>query len=304
MTKTRRNELKKTNQKTKTEFGALILSHGRADNVYTVDTLKKQGYTGPIKFVIDDEDEQVEKYRERFGAENVIVFDKKASASLTDVMDNQGHLKGVVYARNVSFEIAKNLGWKYFIMLDDDYTSWSWVIGSDRRHHIPIVVSLDRVFAALLDFMKSTPAITIATIQAGDLIGGKDSRTIQNIDLGQAKKRKAMNTFIFDVDKPMRFLGRVNEDVNAYLEQGVKGGLVFATNCVKVIQPQTQKNAGGLTDIYLDQGTYVKSFYSVMFAPSCVKVQPFITKNMRWHHRINWRHAIPKLLSESVKKKA
>lgn len=33
-----------------------------------------------------------------------------------------------------------------------------------------------------------------------------------------------------------------------------------------------QKNKGGMSDVYIDKGTYLKSFYSVMFAPSCVKI--------------------------------
>ena len=37
-------------------------------------------------------------------------------------------------------------------------------------------------------------------------------------------------------------------------------------------QKQTQKNKGGMTDIYMSQGTYVKSFYTVMMMPSSVKV--------------------------------
>lgn len=37
-------------------------------------------------------------------------------------------------------------------------------------------------------------------------------------------------------------------------------------------QMQTQKNAGGMTETYLESGTYLKSFYSVMYAPSCVKL--------------------------------
>jgi len=37
-------------------FAALILTHGRPDNVITERTLRRQGYTGRIVFVLDDED--------------------------------------------------------------------------------------------------------------------------------------------------------------------------------------------------------------------------------------------------------
>ncbi len=35
---------------------AFILSHGRADKVYTYKTLKKQGFTGDVYIIIDNED--------------------------------------------------------------------------------------------------------------------------------------------------------------------------------------------------------------------------------------------------------
>jgi hypothetical protein len=39
-----------------------------------------------------------------------------------------------------------------------------------------------------------------------------------------------------------------------------------------VDQKETQATLAALTEIYLELGTYVKSFYSVIAAPSCVKV--------------------------------
>ena len=57
-------------------FVAFILSHGRADNVVTYNTLKKQGYTGKIIIVIDTEDNQRQKYIDNFGKENIYIFEK------------------------------------------------------------------------------------------------------------------------------------------------------------------------------------------------------------------------------------
>lgn len=67
-------------------------------------------------------------------------------------------------------------------------------------------------------------------------------------------------------------------------------------------QGQTQKNKGGLTEMYLDSGTYVKSFYSVMYSPSCVKVAAMGDKHMRMHHRVNWDCCTPKILNQRWKK--
>ena len=58
------------------DFAILIMSHGRANNVVTVDTIKKCGYTGKWYIVIDNEDNQAEDYIKNFGKEHIIVFDK------------------------------------------------------------------------------------------------------------------------------------------------------------------------------------------------------------------------------------
>ncbi len=57
-----------------------------------------------------------------------------------------------------------------------------------------------------------------------------------------------------------------------------------------------------MTDIYKNQGTYVKSFYSVMFAPSCVKIALMGSVEKRIHHHILWDNCCPLILSEMVKK--
>ena len=57
-----------------------------------------------------------------------------------------------------------------------------------------------------------------------------------------------------------------------------------------------------MTDVYLDSGTYVKSFYTVMMAPSCVEIRRLGPVNQRYHHSISWDHAVPKILNERYRK--
>ncbi len=93
-----------------------------------------------------------------------------------------------------------------------------------------------------------------------------------------------------------------NEDVNCYIKNGMQGNLLFTIYKPSIIQTQTQSNSGGLTDIYLDNGTYVKSFYSVICEPSCAKVQVMNTKHPRIHHKILWNKCCPKIISDKYKK--
>ena len=111
-----------------------------------------------------------------------------------------------------------------------------------------------------------------------------------------------MNTFFMRTDKYCNFVGRVNEDVSFYVSEGTRGKLIMSTYHINCLQMQTQTNAGGMTDLYLNEGTYAKSFYTVMMAPSCVKIYPMGTANRRLHHKVDWRYAVPKIISPKHRK--
>jgi hypothetical protein len=115
-------------------------------------------------------------------------------------------------------------------------------------------------------------------------------------------RRKAMNTFFCCTERPFKFVGRINEDVNTYTNLASRGGLFLTVPNIAIQQKQTQSNAGGMTDIYLDSGTYVKSFYSVIFSPSCVSVRVMGVVNKRLHHQVSWANAVPVILDESHRK--
>jgi hypothetical protein len=284
-----------------TDFCAFILTHGRPDRVFTYENLKQSGYTGKVFIVIDDEDNTANEYRKRFG-DIVLTFSKGDVAKTFDEADNFNDRRAIVYARNACFALARQVGCSHFIELDDDYNSGFYLRFNAALEYgnTPRIKDLDGVLCALLDFYKSTPIHSIAMSQGGDHIGGNSA--------GQQAprlKRKAMNSFICSTERPFQFQGRVNEDVNTYTEGTRRGLLFFTTMQAMLDQLDTQSNSGGMTDLYLDSGTYVKSFYSVMYAPSCVRVgelgdprQP----RYRLHHSINWRHTAPLILRESHRK--
>ena len=54
-------------------------------------------------------------------------------------------------------------------------------------------------------------------------------------------------------------------------------GGIFLTFCdVSLKQKHTQQNKGGMTDTYNEDGTYLKSFYTVLSNPSCTVVAPMV----------------------------
>ena len=112
------------------DFAVFILTHGRADKVVTYEVLRKQGYTGRIYLMVDDEDKQIDDYKRLYGDE-VIVFSKQKAMDMTDAGDNFKRRNSVVYARNYNFTVADELGLKYFLQLDDDYTNFAFAFDND-----------------------------------------------------------------------------------------------------------------------------------------------------------------------------
>jgi len=288
--------------KNRKDFAVFILTHGRADNVVTYNTLRKQGYTGRIYLMVDDEDKQVDEYKQRY-KDQVIVFSKQDAIDMTDSGDNFGKRNSVVFARNYNFIVAKELGIQYFLQLDDDYGGFRYTFDNQRNYITRQIAikNLDVVIEAMLEFYIQSGAKTIAMSQGGDFIGGEGSKIAKLHRDGQFS-RKVMNSFFCDVDKPFKFMGRINEDVNAYTELGLRGNLFITVPRIRLEQKQTQASSGGLTDIYLDLGTYIKSFYSVMYAPSCVKITEMGVTNRRLHHMVKWKHTCPMIISQEFKK--
>lgn len=277
------------------DFCVFILTHGRPNDVVTYDSLKKFGYTGKIYIVIDNEDKTAKEYYKKFD-KKVIMFDKKEAAKQTDCGDRIDDMRAVVFARNEIFNIAKKIGYTYFIVLDDDYTDFRYKV-DNKFNYIPRygIKNLDNIFTSLVNYYKNIPALSISIAQGGDFFGG-----IMNESSGT--KRKCMNLFVCSTERPFKFYGRINEDVTAYILNGSRGGLFLTTPYLALQQKATQKTVSGLTDIYLSLGTYIKSFYTVIFCPSSCKVTIMQSKHPRLHHSISWDNAVPVIINEKYRK--
>lgn len=280
------------------DFALLILSHGRADRVETIPLVRKSGYTGPIFIVIDDEDPTGDEYRRRFG-DQVVMFDKKAIAATFDTGDLSQDRRTITYARNASWDIAEQLGLRYFALYDDDYIQLKFREvagdGSEGKLSMTLMKSLDDVFVHMINFLDRTGALSVAFAQGGDFIGGKQNKLFGPASL----RRKAMNTFICDTTRRFTWVSRINEDVCTYLHHGATGGLFFTYSGIQIEQRRTQLNPGGASDVYLNEGTYPKSFAPVMRFPSHVRVSLL---GERLHHKIAWKHAVPCIISEQHRK--
>lgn len=280
------------------KYAVFILTYKRPNNQITIRTLKRTGYTGRVYLVCDDEDPTLDEYKKVYG-DMVQTFSKKKYLGKFDLMSNIVKLNAVVYARNAVFDIAKKLGVEYMIVMDDDYSDFIIVIDKDNFYLPTRVTDMDALVKAHLKYLASTNIDVLAFAQGGDFIGGLNGGFNRN---GLRPLRKAMNVFFFRTNRPVQFNGAINEDSTMGVQEGAKGRIIL-TNClIKMIQTSTQQASGGLTDIYVEDGTYQKSFYTLMASPSSVKVQ-YQRAVSRIHHMIDGECTYPKIISEEHRKK-
>ena len=273
-----------------------ILTHGRPDNVLTYNTLRKCGYNGKIYLIVDNEDSHIEAYQKNFGIEYVKIFNKKAMADKIDEANNFDNRKVIVHARNYCFKLANELNYKYFIQLDDDYYEFIYKF-SDTKGQV-LAKDINKVFDLMFNFYKKTNALSICFAQTGDFIGGVDNGK----GVYRFAKRKCMNSFFCSTDRPFQFLGSINEDVNTYTTLAGKGELFLTIPVFAINQKDSQTQKDGMSDIYKLQGTYVKSFTTVLMQPSNVKVSIMNATYKRIHHSISWKNTTPMIVSQAYKK--
>lgn len=280
----------------KEKFAMFILTHGRPHDVITMQALKDSNYTGKVFIVIDNEDKQADEYRKVFGNEMVIQFDKAAIGKTFDIADTRSDRRATVFARNASFQIARDLGLDYHMQLDDDYKTFMYRFPKDNELKGVIIKSLDQVIDAMIKLLEDTNAVTVAMAQGGDYIGG-----VQGFN-SKPLMRKAMNSWIFRTERPLTFVGRMNDDVNTYVMNGIRGELILTPNNICLTVAATQAVAGGMTEMYVENGTYMKSMYTVMMSPSSVSVKYMGTSHPRLHHSVRWNNTVPKIINQRHRK--
>jgi len=279
------------------DFVVFILTHGRPDNVLTYKTLLKCGYKGLVYFVLDNEDKTIREYEKNFGSEKIKVFNKKEMADKIDEANNFDNRKVIVHARNYCFELAEQLGYKYFIQLDDDYYEFIYKF-SDSKGQV-LAKDINLIFDLMFNFYKKTSALSICFAQTGDFIGGVDNGK----GVYRFAKRKCMNSFFCSTERPFRFIGSINEDVNTYTTLAGMGNLFLTIPVFAINQKDSQTQKNGMSDIYKLQGTYIKSFTTVLMQPSSVSISMMNANHKRIHHSIKWANTTPMIISEKYKKK-
>lgn len=91
---------------------------------------------------------------------------------------------------------------------------------------------------------------------------------------------------------------RMNDDLINAMDTWKKGKYEVSFNFMQMRLEPTQSEKGGNTEIYKAHGTVRKTAYAIMFEPKAVKL---IEKFGRYHHQVDWRKVVPKLIHEKYR---
>ena len=282
--------------KNKRDYAVFILSHERVNDIKTDKMLKKQGYSGEWFIVIDDKDNQIDEYKEKYG-DKLIIFSKEEVDKWTDTCDMDNDMRVGVYARNFIKKEASSRGYKYHLQLDDDFSQITYRYIKGKKLKVKPCENLDRLFDAIAEYLDETEITWISFGLSSYYIGGV------NKNFEQGMIRKTMGSFFCNTEKMPDFLCRMNDDITTNILYTSRGHIMFTLMAMQVETPPTQQMDGGMTDIYQENGTYRKSFYSVMVCPSFVKVSQQGIKDKRVHHETNWKACAPMILNQKWRKK-
>ena len=280
----------------KHDFCIFIFSYGRPEFLLknTYKNLVLANSKAKTYIVLSSDDKTIPQYKEMF--ENVIVFDKDDIKQ--DTCDAYQSIRSCVFfARNKAFELAESLGYRYFLTLDDDY-NYIAIRYRDGNHLFSyrIQQGFDEICDAYFDILDSQPFMkSVAFSQDGDYVGGYTGGLYKD-----GYRFKAMNCFFCDTHKKFDFIGRINEDVNTYISNNLKGNIFLTFSGTSVAQANTQQVSNGMTESY-KFGTYLKSYYTIVVAPSVASIKLFGNSYPRIHHSIKWANTVPKIIDDKYK---
>lgn len=270
-----------------------IISKGRPQ-CRTAQTLEKLRYPGEWFIVCGTNDDKLEEYKQIWG-EHILVFDWAEEIKKTDTMDNFGFEKmpsGAVPVRNATCDFARSRGELRHWQFDDDYTTFAYTDTQKGKNKVikdgkKLFDLMYRIAKFGYDTNMANVGFTISTMEACPV----------NWQL-YANRVFAAHNMPTD-EKFERWTSRMNDDTMNAIDICRHGKKAMQFRFLQLSTTSTQQESGGLSDIYKAEGTVRKTAYIMLKAPSSAKL---IISFGRYHHWVNWKNLVPKLLREDLKK--
>lgn len=271
-----------------------IISKGRPQ-CRTARTLAKMDYPGEWFIVCGNNDDTLEEYRKAWGG-HVLIFDWYEEVKHTDTLDNFGFetkASGACPVRNATMKISKGRGELRHWQFDDDYNDF---------HRINETFSKMRRFNSgreFEDWLFNLAKLGYAARMRNVGFPPGSETFVDNCFTFSGRVFNAHNLPSTD-DLFIPWVGRMNDDLINAINCWRIGGYEMSIRAMNMTMPSTQSEGGGLSEMYIADGTVRKSAYPVLIAPGATKL---IKKFGRYHHHVDWSKLRPKLLHEKWRKK-
>lgn len=288
----------------KNKFCIFILSHQNYDQCKTLDMLKKYNYNGDWKIVVDDLDNQLNLYKEKY-KDNLIIFKKEDWFDSVDTAYSPGwdSSSSPVYARIFLEEYAEKNNIKNYAVMDDDIQRLNLVRPLPNKLEKKQIEDINKVLDLLIDYQNSTNIYCLGFSNPLTFIGGNyNANKILN-------KRKIANIFLLHKDRKLKWKTIFYDDCNTCLTNGVVGKLILQLPFIEIIadiqgsqnQNKGKKIAdGGMQELYEKSNQYTRAFYSVMVQPSSVFLNGFKNKD-NLYPNIKNVNQFPRIISKKEK---
>lgn len=277
-----------------------IPSYHRPDNLKTVRYFREMGYPGELIHVfIDSEADDKEAYEEsaRVYGFQLHVFDMDEARARFDYVHRPSKSRrSAGQARNMFYDIAKELGIDFYVIQDDD-TSNMQVRPFGKYFRMARYDDIVETFEAVKVFMQKQHIGLFGLSQTGDIYSN-DFQT-------KLFRPKVMNTTFVDT----RFIyrgerGVQDNDTSQFV--GVMNAGLFTGSLASglILQQTTSATAkGGLTDLYNECKLLNKSLVTVIQYPSAIYAERQAENGHRLHHHIVGKYLFPRILKGVGKKK-
>ena len=283
-----------------------ILSHNRVASCPTLSLLKKLNYKGVVKIVVDNEDPQLEAYRNKY-SDQLLVFNKESILGIVDTAFRKSEVikASDLYARVFIDLYARQYNIGDYMVLDDDIRNFKFRVPNGNSLPTYPIGDFNMLLSSLFEFMHNKNVYVLSFAHQGTYMGG-----IRSFDESKImEKRVASNVWLLNSSKPFIWQTIFYVDFNSCLLNGQKGKLVFT---IPFISTEMEKQGGqaksdkqlkdnGMGEAYQKTTQLQRCLYSIIVSPSSCTVRE-VKREGNWWVRLNKETQFPKIVSDKFKK--
>ena len=274
-------------------YAVFILSYKRPTDQKTLKYILDAGYSGVWYIVVDDSDPTIEQYKNLYGSDHILIFNKLEMSKITDTPVYPLELNFAVYARNAIEQFAVKLNYSAFIMLDDDIKGFSLRYVEDNKlKNRGLVHNIDEVFNYIIDYILESD-IACASSSYNNIYWTGVEGLKEN--LLKDMLRTPIEAYFRNTKFKVNWLNLMGEDLVTGIKYGRDGQVWIMLPILQVVMPPCLKmtTEGGHTDTYRKYSPLGLNIFFKIWTPNCFNVS---LHGDNWYHSIKKDFAVPKIV--------